>query len=72
MNLLNSISQFPDEDSCRLKLKAIRDQEDQHHAPLPHDCIVWLYFQTTLSRVNQKNAHKPTRYVRAGARRSPI
>jgi hypothetical protein len=27
MNLLNFISQFPDEDSCKLKLKAIRDKE---------------------------------------------
>jgi len=29
---------------------------------------VWLYFQTTLSRGNQKNAHKPTRYNFAGVR----
>lgn len=27
MNLLNFISQYPDEDSCKLKLKAIRDKE---------------------------------------------
>jgi len=27
INLLNPISQFPDEDSCRLKLKAIRDKK---------------------------------------------
>jgi transposase-like protein len=27
MNLLNFISQFPDEDSCKLRLKAIRDKE---------------------------------------------
>jgi len=27
MNLLNFISQFPDEDSCKLKLKASRDKE---------------------------------------------
>ena len=27
MNLLNFISQYPDEDSCKMKLKAIRDKE---------------------------------------------
>ena len=27
MNLLNFISQYPDEESCKLKLKAIRDKE---------------------------------------------
>ena len=30
MNLLNFISQYPDEDSCKLKLKAIRDKEGSY------------------------------------------